>query len=207
MADIDRIDERIAHQAADQADHAVGGEHARGRVFVARGLGAFDVIHGLDQIVDAERNRGHRMMPRNSKPENTSPIAGMGTEKPKFANASPRPLRLRPPRPSPNRFDPHAISMPTAIATRPAGILRGYFTPPNQLTRMIAKQTSPICGVMYISSAGRIEMKVTETPASVPSSAARGVILRINGAMKPSIMRRKLWKNTQTRPADQPLIG
>jgi len=29
---------------------------------------------------------------------------------------------------------------------------------------------------MYISSAGRIEMKVTETPASVPSNAARGVI-------------------------------
>jgi len=28
-------------------------------------------------------------------------------------------------------------------------------------------------------SAGRIEMKVTETPASVPSSAARGVILRM----------------------------
>ena len=36
----------------------------------------------------------------------------------------------------------------------------GYFTPPNQLTRMMAKQTRPICGVMNISSAGRIEMKV-----------------------------------------------
>ncbi len=82
-----------------------------------------------------------------------------------------------------------------------------YFTPPNQLARMMAKQTSPICGVMYISSAGRIEMKVTETPASVPSSAARGVILRMYGAMKPPIIRMKLWKNTQTRPADQPLIG
>ncbi len=81
---------------------------------------------------------------------------------------------------------------------------RQYFTPPNQLTRMMAKQTRPICGVMYISSAGRIEMKVTETPASVPSSAARGVILRMNGAMKPPIIRIKLWKNTQTRPADQP---
>ncbi len=82
-----------------------------------------------------------------------------------------------------------------------------YFTPPNQLTRMMAKQTSPICGVMYISSAGRIEMKVTETPASVPSRAARGVILRITGAMKPPIIRIKLWKNTQTRPADQPFMG
>jgi len=44
---------------------------------------------------------------------------------------------------------------------------------------MMAKHTRPICGVMYISSAGRIAMKVTETPASVPSSAARGVILRM----------------------------
>ena len=51
--------------------------------------------------------------------------------------------------------------------------------PPNQLTRMIARQTSPIAGVRKISSAGRIEMKAIETPASVPSNAARGVILRM----------------------------
>jgi hypothetical protein len=60
---------------------------------------------------------------------------------------------------------------------------------------------------MYISKAGRIEMNVTETPASVPSSAARGVILRMKGAIKPPIMRIKLWKNTQTSPADQPFMG
>ena len=71
----------------------------------------------------------------------------------------------------------------------------------------MAKQTRPITGVMNISSAGRIEMKVIDTPASVPSSAARGVILRMYGAMKPPIIRTKLWKNTQTRPASQPLIG
>ncbi len=69
--------------------------------------------------------------------------------------------------------------MPTAMATRPAGMPFGYLTPPNQLTMMMAKQVSPMIGVMYISSAGRMEMNVTETPASVPSSAARGVILRI----------------------------
>ena len=46
---------------------------------------------------------------------------------------------------------------------------------------MIAKQTMPITGVMNISSAGRIEMKAIDTPASVPSSAARGVILRMIG--------------------------
>ena len=72
---------------------------------------------------------------------------------------------------------------------------------------MMAKQVRPITGVMNISSAGRIEMKVIETPASVPSKAARGVILRTMGAMKPPIIRMKLWKNTQTRPASQPLIG
>ena len=45
---------------------------------------------------------------------------------------------------------------------------------------MIAKQVMPITGVMNISSAGRMEMNVIDTPASVPSSAARGVILRID---------------------------
>ena len=73
--------------------------------------------------------------------------------------------------------------------------------------RMMARQTMPIAGVRKISSAGRIEMKAIETPASVPSSAARGVILRITGATKPPTIRMKLWKNTQTSPASQPLIG
>ena len=50
-------------------------------------------------------------------------------------------------------------------------------------------------------------MNVIDTPASVPSNAARGVILRIDGAMKPPIIRMKLWKNTQTRPASQPCTG
>ena len=45
------------------------------------------------------------------------------------------------------------------------------------------KHTSPINGVMNICSAGAIEMNVMETPARVPSSAARGVILRMIGAM------------------------
>ena len=39
--------------------------------------------------------------------------------------------------------------------------------------------TRPMIGVVIISSAGRIEMNVTETPASVPSSAARGVMRRM----------------------------
>ncbi len=58
MADIDRVDERVAHQAADQADDAVGGQHARGREGIAGGRGALDIVHRLDEIVDAERDRG-----------------------------------------------------------------------------------------------------------------------------------------------------
>ena len=47
----------IAHQAADQADDAVGGEHARRREAVAGDRGALDVVDRFDEIVDAERNR------------------------------------------------------------------------------------------------------------------------------------------------------
>ena len=72
---------------------------------------------------------------------------------------------------------------------------------------MIAKQVMPITGVMNISSAGRMEMKEIETPASVPSSAARGVILRTIGAMKPPTISTKLWMKTHVSPASQPLIG
>ena len=50
--------------------------------------------------------------------------------------------------------------------------------PPNQLAMMMAKQVMPMTGVRYISKAGFIEMKAMDTPASVPSRAARGVILR-----------------------------
>ena len=52
-----------------------------------------------------------------------------------------------------------------------------------------------------------MEMKVIETPASVPSRAARGVILRITGPINPPIISTKLWMNTQVSPASQPLIG
>ena len=72
---------------------------------------------------------------------------------------------------------------------------------------MMAKQIRPMAGVMNISSAGRIEMKVIEMPASAPSNAARGVIIRMYGAIKPPSIRMKLWKNTQTRSADQPFSG
>src|SRR6204780_4119769 len=58
MADIDGVDEGIAEQTADQADHAVGRQHLGGRKRVAGRRGALDIVHRLDEIVDAERNRG-----------------------------------------------------------------------------------------------------------------------------------------------------
>ena len=63
-----------------------------------------------------------RMTPRNSKPENTWPKAGIGTEKPKLENALPRLAPLIPPSPSPSAVEPQAMIEPTAIATRPAGM-------------------------------------------------------------------------------------
>jgi len=65
----------------------------------------------------------------------------------------------------------------------------------------------PIAGVMYMSSAGRMEMKAMETPANAPNRAARGVMRRIKGATKPPIISTKLCTNTQVSPASQPMIG
>jgi hypothetical protein len=117
--------------------------------------------------------------PRYSKPEKTWPKAGSGTEKPKFEKAAVTFAPLMPPTLRPNKLEPQAITTPAAMATRPAGIPLGYFTPPNQLTMMMAKHVRPMTGVMNISSAGRMEMKAIDTPASVPKRAARGVILRM----------------------------
>ena len=58
MPDVDRVDVGVAHQAADQAHDAVGGENARRRILVAGGRGADDVVHRLDEIVDAEGDGG-----------------------------------------------------------------------------------------------------------------------------------------------------
>ena len=61
--------------------------------------------------------------------------------------------------------------------------------------------------VMKISVAGRIEIKAIDTPASVPSSAARGVILRMNGAIKPPPIRMKPCRKTQASPACHAFTG
>ena len=58
MADIDGVDEGVAHQATDQADDAIGGQHPRGGIGVARHLGALDIVNRLDEVVDAEGDGG-----------------------------------------------------------------------------------------------------------------------------------------------------
>ncbi len=75
------------------------------------------------------------------------------------------------------------------------------------MARISAKQTKPITGVIIICEAGLIEMKVMETPASEPSRAARGVILRIQGARKPPAISTKLCTKTQVSPASQACTG
>ena len=76
--------------------------------------------------------------------------------------------------------------------------------PPNQAARITARHTTPTTGVEKICAAGLIEMKVMEIPASEPSKAARGVILRMAGPMNPPIIKTKLCTNTQVSPAPRP---
>src|ERR1700730_3241231 len=92
-----------------------------------------------------------RITPMNWKPAKTWPIAGVGNEKPKLENAWEKPAGLIPPQFSPNKVDPQAIMQPTAMATSPAGTPPKYRTPPNQLARIMAKQVTPITGVINIS--------------------------------------------------------
>ena len=112
-----------------------------------------------------------------------------------------------PPKFKPNAVEPQAISVPTAMATRPAGMPCRYLTPPNQLSRMMAKQIDADDRRHEHLQGRAMEMKVMETPASVPSSAARGVILRMMGAMNPPAISTKLCTNTQVSPASQPFTG
>ena len=50
-------------------------------------------------------------------------------------------------------------------------------------------------------------MKVSEMPASVPSIAARGVILRMNGPMNAPISTMTPMTNAQASPASQACTG
>jgi len=69
-----------------RADDAVGGQHTRGRVFIARGFRALDIVHGFNEIVDAERDRRHQDDAEGIRSRRTpGRPAGIGTEKPKLA--------------------------------------------------------------------------------------------------------------------------
>src|SRR5258706_13331552 len=102
-------------------------------------------------------------------------MPGVGTERPKVAKESFNFPKLSPPTWywAGRSVDPQAMRAPAAMATRPAG-MPPYFTPPNQLTRMMAKQTMPMTGGMNISSAGFLGMKGNATPPRAPTQAGLG---------------------------------
>src|ERR1700722_20865664 len=50
----------MAEQAADQAAPPGGGQHLGRRKRVACRSSALDVVHRFDEIINAERNRGHQ---------------------------------------------------------------------------------------------------------------------------------------------------
>ena len=71
------------------------------------------------------------------------------------------------------------IAVPTSRAARPTGMPKGSFRLVKNPIRMITSTGSAIQAVSHIWAAGRIEMKVSEMPARVPSMAARGVNRRM----------------------------
>ena len=116
-------------------------------------------------------------------------------------SASPTPAAVTPAKSQPKTKLIQAIAVPTRIATRPPGTPPGKRTPANQAPKMIATETRPMTGASMISNAGRIEMKVIEMPAKVPSSAALGVNRRTCGAMKAPAKSTRPSINTHASPA------
>ena len=77
----------------------------------------------------------------------------------------------------------------------------GSFRSVKKPTRMMPSTGRPIQAASQIWPAGRIEMKLSEMPARVPSRAARGVILRMNGPMKAPISTMTPMMKAQASPA------
>lgn len=110
-----------------------------------------------------------RMMPRNSKPRlhlaegrqrHREAEVGKGVA----LDAEAAPIR------GPNRLEPHAMTIPTRDRRQGAGMFFQYFTPPNQLTMMMAKQIRPDCGVMCIPAPAASKMKVRGAYDGVPAT-------------------------------------
>ena len=72
---------------------------------------------------------------------------------------------------------------------------------------IIASTGSAIHAASHICAAGRIEMNVIEMPASVPSSAARGVNLRIVGPTNAPMRMMIPMMKAHARPAVHAAIG
>ena len=72
---------------------------------------------------------------------------------------------------------------------------------------MMINTGSEIQAASHISAAGCIAMKVSEIPASAPSSAARGVYLRTVGPTNAPIRMITPMMNAHASPASQALIA
>src|SRR5258708_39739430 len=94
-----------------------------------------------------------------------------------------------------------AVTGPTSTAARRPGSPTGRRTLAVQLISTMPNETKAIHGSSHIWKAGRIAMKAIERPAKVPSIAARGGSLRIDGQAKAPASRRRPPMNAQTRPA------
>src|SRR5580658_5583723 len=90
MTNVDRVNEGISHQATDQAHHAISGQNSSSGKTIAGHGGTLDVIHGLNQIVDAERNRRHQDHPKKLKTGEHMAYRRDGDRKPKISKGFPK---------------------------------------------------------------------------------------------------------------------
>ena len=99
------------------------------------------------------------------------------------------------------------IAVPTSSAASPTGMPNGSFTSVKKPIRMMASTGRPIQAASHICAAGRIEMKVIEMPASVPSIARAGRQLRMYGPTNAPIITMMPIMKAHARPACQACRG
>ena len=97
--------------------------------------------------------------------------------------------------------------VPTSSAASPTGKLPGSRMPAKKPMRMMARTGKAIQAASHICAAGRIEMKAIEMPASVPSSAARGVYRRMYGPTNAPIRTITPMMKPTRGPASQAWTG
>ena len=123
MPDVNGIDKWVTHQAANKADHAVCRQHPRGWKFVAGNCSAFHVIERFDKIVNSERNRRDEDHTEEFKAgEHMAERRQSALRKPKLATASVKAFETHAAIvQAHSASNPRRSSVPTAIATKPAG--------------------------------------------------------------------------------------